>query len=135
MANATDKQILEEGWRNGVVKLVGTLDSSDVSLPSVIKLSDFGNNDYGTLWGFRVDEIIFSMSGNLEGRLYWHGNTPKLVSPFSRTGKISVREEGGYQPDPNLSGADGSLDFSTAGFAPGTPQVYSVILHLVKLYK
>ena len=137
MSNSTDKRIIEEGWRNAVVKLTGVLTDADVSLVSIIAPSDFSNNDTiaGTLSGFRVDAIIYSLSGNLEGRLYWNGGTPELITPFARSGKIDVTGDGGFLPDTTNSGYDGSLNFSTAGFQVGTTQVYSVTLRLIKLYK
>lgn len=135
MANQIGKQIIEEGPRNAVVKLTGVLTDGDVSLISVVAPTDFSNNDVRVvLTGFRVDEILYSLSGNLEATLYWNGNSPQVISPVARSGKIDVAGDGGFLPDQLASGYDGSINLVTTGFAAGTTQTYSVTLRLVKLY-
>lgn len=136
MSNQLGKQIIEEGPRNAVVKLTGVLTNSDVTLNPAISPSDFKNNDVRmTLTGFRVDEVLYSLSGNLEATLYWGGNTMQVITPVARSGKIDVAGDGGFLPDQTASGFDGSIDLITTGFAAGTTQTYSVTLRLVKLYK
>ncbi len=135
MATQTAVAVLEEGPRNAIVQLTGVVTDGDVSLPSVITLAMFTNNEQlKTLVGFRVDEIEFSLSESLKGVLSWHGGTPQLIAGLAATGKLSYRRDGGRQPNRNNSGYDGSIDFETAGFAPGTTQTYSVLLRMVKLY-
>lgn len=136
MSNVLDKQIVEEGPRNAVVKLTGVLDTSDATIVRAIQLSDFSNNDtLVNLVGLRVDAIIYSISGGMEGRLEWNGNTPQVISPVARSGKIDVTGDGGFLPNQLASGYDGSINFRTSGYLAGSTQTYSVTLRLVKLYK
>ncbi len=138
MANTLSKQVIEEGYRNAVVKLSGVLDTADVSPGQLsVLLTDFSNNDdrAGVLTGLRVDAVIFSLGVNLDGVLAWRANTPQPIMAISKTGKIDVSCDGGLIPDLTASGRDGGIDFSTAGYAAGTTQVFTATLRLVKLYK
>lgn len=138
MPNQLDKQVIEEGPRNAVVRLTGVLQSNDVTAGQLsVLLSDFQNNDAaaGRLVGLRVDAVMYSMGVQIDALLAWRANTPQNILPLSRAGKIGVSGDGGLQPDLNRSGADGGIDLTTSGFPPGTTQNFTVVLRLVKLYK
>lgn len=138
MANVLDKQIVEEGPRNAVVKLSGVLTTGDVAAGQLsVLLADFSNNDVvaGRLVGLRVDAIMYSLGVQIDALLAWRANTPQLIAPLARSGKIDVSGDGGFLPDQNRSGADGGIDLTTSGFPPGTTQNFTVTLRLIKLYK
>lgn len=137
MANSLEMQVLEEGPRNAVVKLTGVLTNSDVNEQSVVALASFSNNDVRqVLTGFRVDHITYSLGQQLDVALYWHSNSPQQIAPLSKSGKIDVTGDGGFIPDSQRSGYDGSIDLVTSGFPPGGPnQNFTILLRLVKLYK
>lgn len=136
MANVVEKQILEEGYRNAVVKISGVIDTTDVNLVSVVKPSDFSNNDpvSGTLWGFRVDTVMYSIGNALEMVLAWNSAAPQQITPLARAGKIDVFCDGGFLPDTTRGGYDGSLNLKSTGYPAGTVQNFTMTLRLVKLY-
>lgn len=136
MANLVEKEILEEGWRNAVVKVAGVLDTSDINLVGYIKPSDFTNNDpVLTLTGFRVDAVMFSIGQVLDLSLCWNSATPQLITPLARSGKIDVTSDGGFIPDNTKTGYDGSLNLKSTGFPAGTVQNFTLTIRLVKLYR
>jgi hypothetical protein len=136
MANVTDYQITEEGPRNAVIKLTGVLDTSDVYLRPAIALSMFNSNEPNArLVGLRVDLIEFSLGGNLEALLEWQAATPQQIYNISRSGKIFAYGYGGFVPDQLRSGYTGDINLKTTGQTPGSTQVYTIVLELVKLYK
>src|SRR5258706_12559184 len=136
MANQVEKQIVEEGPRNAVVKISGVLDSSDVNLVSFISPNDFSNNDIGLeLFGFRVDEVIFSVGQVIDVILAWNASVPQLILPLARSGKIDATPDGGFIPDSTRGGYDGTINITTKGFPAGTVQVFSLLIRLVKLYE
>lgn len=136
MPTVLDKQILEEGPRNAVVKLTGVVQDGDVHLAPAIALSDFSNNDIKmTLVGLRVDAIMYSMGQVLDAVLSWKANTPQQIAPLAKSGKIDVTGDGGFLPDQLRSGYDGGINLDTSNFSPGTTQNYTILLRLVKLYK
>jgi hypothetical protein len=137
MSNVLDKQILEEGPRNAVVKLTGVLDTSNMSEVPAIRLADFVNNDAnaGTLVGLRVDAVMYSMGMNIDLLLSWNGATPQQIMPLAGRGKIDVTGDGGMLPNQLNSGYDGSINLYSTGYVPGTVQNFTVLLRLIKLYK
>ena len=137
MANILEKQILEEGPRNAVVKLTGTLTTSDVSEVPAIRLTDFINNDAqaGTLVGLRVDAVMYSMGMGINILLSWNSSLPQQIMPLAGRGKIDVTSDGGMIPDQLRSGYDGSINLYSTGFVPGSVQNFTMLLRLVKLYK
>lgn len=133
MANATAKQITEDGYRNAVVKLTGVLDTADVSLTPAIALSDFtGNDPTKVLKGFRVDLVEFSISDGLEVQLFWNATTPQIIFPLYGRGRINSTNYGGFHPDTAAAGFDGAINLLTTDWA-GTMN-YTIVLELVKLY-
>ena len=134
MANQLEKQILEEGPRNAVVKLAGFLDTSDASWVQAIQLSDFTNNDkQGPLRALRVDEVEFSVSAAIVVKLAWNSSLPQLIAVVYNSGEFCFEEAGGILPDRTRSGFDGAINLSTHGFAAAA-QGFTVLLELVKLY-
>jgi hypothetical protein len=137
VANLLDKQIIEEGPRNAVVKLTGVLKDSDVPYGQLgVDLSDFINNDTGVrLTGLRVDAIIYALGPSLNAVLAWNGNSPQTIAPLARSGKLDATGDGGFLPDQNRSGFNGGIGMSTSGFPPGSTQDFTIFLRLIKLYK
>lgn len=136
MPNILDRQIVEEGPRNAVVKLTGVLDTSDASEVSCIQLGDFINNDpVGIpLIGFRVDHITFAIGNGLEVQIAWNGLNPQQIAPLAGRGKIDSTDDGGFIPDMTREGYDGSINLTTTGYQPNSVQNFTVFLRLVKLY-
>lgn len=137
MANSRVRTILLDGPRNAVVNLTGTLDSGNENWTPAFSLSDFVNNDtgmMGTLWGFRINKLRFSVTNQLTGQLYWQANTPILIAALSDGDDLSYRHAGGLIPNRLASGFNGAINFVTNGFIPGTPCGYTVHLEMVKLY-
>lgn len=136
MGNIVEKQIVEEGPRNAVVKITGVLDTSDINEVSVIKPLDFSNNDpRAVLKGFRVDTVLYSIGQALDLVLSWNGATPQQITPLARSGKIDVHCDGGFLPDETRTGYDGSLNLVSNGYPAGTIQNFTLTLRLVKLYR
>lgn len=137
MANALDRQITEEGPRNAVVKLTGTLDTSDIYETPAIAIGDFSNNEKGVvLTGFRVDLLEYSIGTGLEVLLEWNSLNPKQITPLSGRGRISAWNYGGFLPNSTLFGYDGSINLKTTGWTGIPPiQNFTVVLELVKLYR
>ncbi len=136
MSNVTDYQITEEGPRNAVIKLTGALDSSDVYLRPAVALSMFSSNEPNArLVGLRMDLIEFSVGNALEVLLEWQANTPQQIFNLTRSGKIHAYGYGGFVPDQIRSGYTGDINLRTVGYPPGTVQVYTIVLELIKLYR
>lgn len=136
--NVLERQIVEEGPRNAVVKLTGILDTSDINESPAISVSDFTNNEtfpVGKLVGFRVDHLAYSIGDGIEVQLAWNSANPQQMLPIAGRGKIDVMCDGGFVPDNTRPGYDGSINLTTTGWNPSAPaQNFTVFLRLVKLY-
>ena len=135
MANQVDVQIAEEGYRNATVRVTGLLDSSNVSLSSVIAVGNFKANDpnYTKLSGFRVDRLQYAVSQPLAVPLYWHGATPQLIAVVADSQALIF--EKGLIPDQTRTGYDGSIDLNTVGFVAGDVLGFTIVFSLAKLYQ
>ena len=138
MANVIDRQIIEEGYRNFVVKLTGALDGVDANVSPAISLTDCKDNaprPSGALVGFRIDHITYAISMGIEVLLSWNGSAPQQIAPLSGRGKFDLSTDGGALPDQTRTGYDGSINLTTTGMSSATvAQYYTIVLHMVKLY-
>lgn len=137
MSNVIEKQTLEEGFRNAVVKISGVLDSGDENRTEIIALRDFTNNEQRQkLIGLRVDQVNYSLGQVLDVALYWQSDTPQQIVPLSKSGKMPFADDGGLLPDMTRSGYTGGINLVATGWATGqgAKQNFTILLRLVKLY-
>lgn len=141
MANQIENEVLEEGWRNAIVKLTGVLDTSDTQETPAIVLKDFVSNDIiaGSLVGLRVDHVWYSIGDGLEVQLTWAGVEEKVIMAIAGRGKQSFDVIGGLRPDMTRLGYTGDINLYTTGFGrsnTGTaPQNFTITLEMAKMYK
>lgn len=139
MANRFDSQVMEDGWRNAVVRITGVLDTSDASLTPAIALGDFTNNDVARqrFVGLRVDHIWHSIGDGLELQISWEALNPRLIMALAGRGRESFHTVGGLQPTSTDPGYSGNINLTTTGWGSEeqTLQNFTVMLEMVKLYK
>ena len=135
MANSLDVRVIHDGHHNAVVKLVGIVDTSDVSAVSAVPLANFITNPPGmTLNGLKVQEIEFSCSHGLIVVLGWNAATEQPIAVFANTGELGDEDCVPFNPDRTAAGYDGSINLSTRGFVPGSIYGFTVILKCVKQF-
>lgn len=138
MANQYNRKILEDGWRNAIVQITGTLDTSDADLSPAIQISDFTNNDdrAGRVNGLRVDEIQYSIGDGLQVTLTWEATSEELLAAIAGRGKLNQRSSGGLIPNRQAIGYIGDINLRTTGFNVQAvpPQNFTVLIKMVKLY-
>lgn len=141
MANTAFKRIVEEGPRNAIVLLQGTLDTSAAAFtvtPAIDISADFVNNDpHLTFNGLQLEKVQYSISDALAIRLFWDATADELMISLAGRGKIDFRPYAGIYPNRAAAGYTGDVDLTVNNIvvAAGTPfQVYSLLLHFTKLY-
>ena len=134
---AVDRQIINDGFRNVVVRFTGLLEGGDVVLQPALEVGDCQTNDtgMGTLSGFGIREAHYSTSSGLLVALYWNSDTPQLALALAGSAKVGGRQWSTLLPDTSLSGFDGSLTLETKGAVPATPSSFTLELHLRKIYQ
>lgn len=131
MANSFTTQILEEGPRNVSVKLVGVLDTSDLSLTTALAMSSINQGGYGpTPEQVKIDHIEYVIGSQLTVQLLWDATTDVVAVPLVGSGLSFLRELGGLTNNAG-AGKTGTINIKTTGWTSGT-QTFLIILRLVK---
>lgn len=134
MANSYTIQVLVDGPRNTVVKVEGILDTSDLSLITVVDpalLAGIDNTGGVKAKHFRIKEIIHNIEDLLDVRLFWDATTPARIEALTGRGKANYEKFGGLQ-DNSGAGSTGKILLSTQGWTIGANLSFSLILELVK---
>lgn len=136
MPNKVDRQIIEDGWRNVVVKFTGALTDDDITLAPALDLSDVSNNATGErLVGFAGGSVEYAVSAGLTLSILWASAEPQQMFLVADSNSLGCPQKTGYfYPNQAAPGYDGSLQVSTQGFAPGGTASFTAILRLKKIY-
>lgn len=133
-----DKNILNDGYRNAVVKLSGTIDKMDENWVRAIELKDFTNNDVrvGNLVALKLDAVEFAVGDGLSLVVEWDGNTPQQMGVFTQSDEISYMEYGGLKPNWKLgnAGLTGGINVKTINYTAGTTKGWGLLLRMSKIY-
>jgi hypothetical protein len=131
MANVFTTQILEEGPRNAVIKLVAVLDTSNQSLVTAVDISTLNQGGTGpTPTALRIDHIDYSISDQLGVQLLWDATTDVVAVALAGREDFSFKGFGGLTNNAG-AGKTGNILVQTTGWASGT-QTYTIVLQLVK---
>lgn len=133
MANTTYVQVIEDGPRNAAVRVSALLDTANLASTALITKALFTNNDVaaGPLKGFRVDEVEFSVGGDLSGIIEWEATTPQMIGVFHDSNEVKWAP--GLQPDQTAAGYTGSISFRTLNWT-ATVRGFTFTMRLIKLY-
>lgn len=130
MADSVQTQIIYNGPRNLVVSLVNFSDGTGETL---VKKIDAQSTTYavnGQVPGvhLKISRIEYSIAGG-EVKLYWDATTATPMMYLGAAGTIDLDEH--YQiPNPQPTGATGSILLSTVGFT--STSGYTILLHCTK---
>jgi hypothetical protein len=132
MANVVTTQTLLDGPRNIVILLTGVLDTSNEAKNTKVDISTFAAKTNGdTPTRVTVQEIVYTVSGNLKVLLNWDATTDVTFAALSGQGELCAEEYGGIKNNAG-AGVTGDIELSTAGWASGT-ETYTVLLTLKKV--
>lgn len=142
MANVFTKRVMEDGWRNAVVELVGVLDTNIAAPTQVQQIleSDFTNNDTkvgGNFIGFRLDTLQYSISDGMYLNFFWDATADEEMVAVAGRGILCFGKNYGPGLQPNQSNAGYNGDINVLAYAPAaatTNLVYTCIVNLIKLY-
>mgnify|MGYP005817769713 FL=1 len=131
MANVVTTQILEDGERNAIVKITGTLDTANLTNQLIVDCATLTQGGTAPRPAqVRVDHLDYSISDPLELQLMWDGAPAVPMLPLAGRGRMSFWNFGGLQNNAT-TGKTGNITLSTTGWASGT-QIFSLVLELVK---
>ena len=126
MANITAVQTLVDGPRNVVVLCTGILDTSNVSVTTVIDVSALAGAPSDLL----IDKIWWSVASPLQLLLWWDADTDDVFATLVDYGYLDYTCFGGLK-NPRSTGWNGDVRLSTVGYGSGTV-AYSAVIHATK---
>jgi hypothetical protein len=131
MANSFTTQILEEGPRNVVIKLVAVLDTSNQSLATAVDLSTLNQGGTGpTPTAVRIDMVDYSITDQLGVQFLWDATADVVALALVGREDMNFKSFGGVTNNAG-AGKTGNILVQTTGYASGT-QTYTIILQMVK---
>lgn len=136
MANVTAIQTLVDGPTNVVIKMTGLLDTSDVSLATLIDpalLSVMNDNTKVLSNKLRIDKITHNIEDLLAVNLFWDATTDVAIGNYVGVNEMNYRKFGGLT-DNSGAGRTGKILYSTTGWSTGASLSYVITLECTKQY-
>ena len=135
MANVTSIQILEDGDRNVVVKLIGKLDTSNVSLttlldPATLAAVNASSMNPQQATSLAIETVTFDIQDGLVVALYWDADTDVPIWYFSGRDKMNMEFTNFLQNNAG-TGKTGKILYDTSGWTSGV-LTYSLVVQCVK---
>jgi hypothetical protein len=135
MANVTSVQTLVDSERNLVIKLVGILDTSNVSLATLIDPALLASVNASGLNSQKptkvaIKKVNYDVEDGLAVNLYWNATTDVPIWRFTGRGCVNAEQFGFLQNNAG-TGVDGKVLYDTDGYSSGTLS-FSMTIECIK---
>lgn len=135
MANVTSIQILEDGDRNVVAKLTGKLDTSNVSLTTLLDPATLASVNASTLnpqkaTSLAIETVTFDIQDGLIVGLYWDADVDVPIWYFTGRDKMNMEFTAFLQNNAG-TGKTGKILYDTSGYTSGT-LTFSLVIQCIK---
>jgi hypothetical protein len=134
MANSINIQTILDGPRNCVVKVEGTLDTSDLASQVLVDPALLaGINNTGALKAakLRIHTLHHNVEDGLEVRLAWDATVPVRIESLNGRGKQCYKHFDGLTNNAG-AGVNGKILISTQGWTASAVLSFTVVLDMVK---
>jgi hypothetical protein len=135
MANVTSIQILEDGDRNVVAKLVGKLDTSNVSLSTPLDPATLAAVNASTMnpqqaTTLAIETVTFDIQDGLVLGLFWDADVDVPIWYFSGRDKMNMEFTTFLQNNAG-TGKTGKILYNTDGWTSGT-LYFTMVIQCIK---
>jgi hypothetical protein len=135
MANSVQIQTLVDSERNLVVKLVGVLDTSNVSLatlidPALVAAVNATGLNAQQPSKVAIKKVTYDVEDGLAVNLYWDATTDVPIWRFVGRGFV-MGEQVGFLQNNAGAGVTGKVLYDTDGYASGTIS-FSLLIECIK---
>ena len=135
MANSVQIQTLVDSERNLVVKLVGILDTSNVSLATLIDPATIAAVNASGLSSQQptkvaIKKVTYTVEDGLAVNLYWDATTDVPIWRFVGRGKV-MGEQIGFLQNNAGAGITGKVLYDTDGYSSGSLS-FSLLIECIK---
>jgi len=134
MANTLTTQIILDGPRNTVVKVVGVLDTSDLTSTVIVDPATLtGMDNTGTLKAkkLKIVNVTHNVEDGLSVAMFWDATTPDRILDLVGRNELEFKRFAGLI-DPTTVGSTGKITISTQGWAAAAVLSFSIVLELTK---
>ena len=134
MANSLTTQIILDGPRNTVVKVVGVLDTSDLTSTVIVDPATLtGMDNTGTLKAkkLKIVNVTHNVEDGLSVSMFWDATTPDRILDLVGRNELEFKRFAGLI-DPTTVGSTGKITISTQGWAAAAVLSFSIVLELTK---
>ncbi len=135
MANSVQIQTLVDSERNLVVKLVGILDTSNVSLadlidPALVAAVNASGLSSQQPTKVAIKKVTYTIEDGLSVNLYWDATTDVPIWRFVGRGKV-MGEQIGFLQNNAGAGVTGKIVYDTDGYTSGSLS-FSLLIECIK---
>jgi len=137
MANSVQVQTLVDSERNLVVKLVGILDTSNVSLatlidPALVAAVNASGLNSQQPTKVAIKKVTYDVEDGLAVNLYWDASTDIPIWRFVGRGKV-MGEQIGFLQNNAGTGVTGKVLYDTDGYSSGSLS-FSLLIECIKQF-
>lgn len=135
MANQINTQIIQDGERNVIFKVVGLLDTSNVSLTTLLDPATLSSVNATGLNSQKatklaIKKVTFDIEDGLAVNLYWDATTDVPIWRFTGRDKMNATFTSNLPNDAG-AGVTGKILYDTDGWASGTMS-YTLLIECIK---
>lgn len=135
MANSLVTQILMDGPRNTMLKVVGILDSSDLTNQVIIDPSTLSSLQPGLSGNFppnflAIKKMDYTIEDTLDIRISWQGTPNQFIEDLAGRGTFNYQDFGFLQN--NASVPTGRIVLSTHGWSGGAVLSFTLTFWFIK---
>ena len=135
MANSVQIQTLVDSERNLVVKLVGILDTSNVSLatlidPALVAAVNASGLNSQQPTKVAIKKVTYDVEDGLAVNLYWDATADVPIWRFVGRGKV-MGEHIGFLQNNAGAGVNGKVLYDTDGYSSGSLS-FSLLIECIK---
>ena len=128
MANSLTTQIIVNGARNAVVRVVGIIDTSDIAATTIVDPASY----VPVPTEFRVDRVQYQVEDGISVRLDWDASTDVYLGTFVDAGDADYRRFGGITNNAS-TGKTGKIELSTEGWAASGVYAFTLVISMTKM--
>lgn len=135
MANVTSIQKLVDSERNLVVKLTGTLDTSNVSTTTLVDISALVDVNTTGLnpqkpTSVAIKKVTYDVADGLTVNLLWDATADAPIWSFYGRGCVDAGKYGFLQNNAG-AGKTGDIMYNTIGYSSGSV-TFSLVIEMIK---
>jgi hypothetical protein len=135
MANVTSIQILEDGDRNVVAKLVGKLDTSNAALATLLDPATLASVNASSMnpqkaTSLAIESVTFDIEDGLVLGLYWDADVDVPIWYFSGRDKMNMEFTTFLQNNAG-TGKTGKILYDTDGYTSGNAY-FTMVIQCIK---